>query len=267
MFPALPSGSVHVDGDNPEDIPPTHAPSARRRSSTSSGTVASAVASSSVGGNSAHKMPSLPLPLPPRAPAGGAGSRRRASVSTGVGGIAGDTTGGGERFALEAMISARRRASFAARPSAMVVGGLEWRGGSHRKRASEDGASPSSTTGGVRNLRRRLSGSSPGDDVVSSPAGRTEAAAQQPVGLDAGGVTAVERRDNDGDDGAGAMDAVLGSEETPSTGGVVKEKAATAAQEEDEEDVTDMSAAPILGMTIQVRVVLYGCGFRFSSCA
>ncbi|CAM9251499.1 unnamed protein product, partial [Sphacelaria rigidula] len=120
---ALPSGSVHVDGDNPEDIPPTHAPSARRRSSTSSGTVASAVASSSVGGNSAHKMPSLPLPLPPRAPAGGAGSRRRASVSTGVVGIAGDTTGGGERFALEAMISARRRASFAARPSAMVVGG------------------------------------------------------------------------------------------------------------------------------------------------
>lgn len=76
-----------MDVDETEDIPVVRASSARRRSSASSGGIVSAAASRSAGGPLIKRAPSLPLslPLPPRAPGGGAGSRRRASVSGGIG--------------------------------------------------------------------------------------------------------------------------------------------------------------------------------------
>lgn len=76
-----------MDVDETEDIPLARASSSRRRSSVSSGGIVAATASRSAGGPLMKRAPSLPLslPLPPRAPGGGAGSRRRASVSGGIG--------------------------------------------------------------------------------------------------------------------------------------------------------------------------------------
>lgn len=169
-------------------------------------------------------------------------------------GMTGGVATSGRRSALQAVIGARRRASFAAWPSPYAVAPedeVERRSSGRRKRASEGGADRAM---GVRNMRRRLSHSSSCDDVGDDGDAVPTASFCESSSVSVG---SSELKGECNDDNRTQMDVAMGSDESdkgedagaqavlPGQGQSISECGET---REEEEDVTTTP----LNMTIEV---------------